>query len=224
MSHARPNRAELNTKGHNHTARRFEEKVVATNIGLRFPNSLTYEEWKHAGYNVARIASSSAWFIGDWVACGQSRYESRYRDAIEAVGLDYQTIRNYAWVARRFELDRRRECLSFQHHAEVASLGPHEQDHWLSRAEELGWSRNHLRLQVQRSRKTTQGTVHGSVVHPLKVDRGRAARWLRAAEHAGSSLETWNIASLDLAASNALADAESPDIAVMSPVPRDRSA
>jgi hypothetical protein len=27
---------------------------------------------------------------------GQSRYASRYRDAVESIGLDYQTIRNYA--------------------------------------------------------------------------------------------------------------------------------
>jgi hypothetical protein len=206
-----------------HQPAQFEEKVIATNVGLRFPHALTYEEWENAGHNVARIASSSAWFIGDWVVCGQRRYESRYRHAIEAVGLDYQTIRNYAWVARRFELDRRRENLSFQHHAEVASLSPQDQDHWLARAEEHGWSRNQLRLQVQRSRRATQDRVHANVVHPLKVDRGRAARWLRAAEHAGSSLESWIITNLDLAASNTLADDEVAE-AALSPRPRDRTA
>ncbi len=191
-------------------------KVVATNVGLRFPESLTYEEWEGAGHNVARIASSAAWFIGDWVVCGQSRYESRYRDAIEAVGLDYQTIRNYAWVARRFELDRRRESLSFQHHAEVASLAPEEQNHWLERAKALGWSRNQLRQQVQHSRKGSPAEAEANVVHPLKVDRHRAARWLRAAEQVGSSFETWIIASLDLAARNVLANAEKPDVTAAS--------
>lgn len=33
---------------------------------------------------------------------GQAAYTGRYRDAIEQASLDYQTLRNYAWVARRF--------------------------------------------------------------------------------------------------------------------------
>jgi hypothetical protein len=201
---------------------RWEGKVIATDVGLRFPSNLTYEEWERAGGQVARIASSSAWFIGDWVACGQHRYETRYRDAIEAVGLEYHTIRNYVWVARRFEHRRRRVNLSFQHHAEVASMSPDEQDRWLARAEEFGWSRNQLRRRIQRSRDATQRQTEGNVVHPLKVDRTRADRWLRAAEHSGHSLETWIITSLDSAASETLAETEGAE--VMSPVAEKRSA
>ncbi|MFF5675073.1 LmbU family transcriptional regulator [Streptomyces hygroscopicus] len=183
-------------------APRFEGNVLATRVGLHFPQSLTYDEWERAGYKVARIASSSAWFIGDWVAFGSIRYESRYRDAIEAVGLDYQTIRNYAWVARKFELARRRENLSFQHHTEVASLPAEEQDYWLTRAEECGWSRNQLRRNIRGTRKPTQRNGEGELVQPLRVDRDRVAWWTRAAELAGSSLETWIIANIDQAANN----------------------
>jgi hypothetical protein len=43
-------------------------------------------------------------------------------DHIVATGLDYQTLRNYAAVARRFELSRRRDNLSFHHHAELCAL------------------------------------------------------------------------------------------------------
>ncbi|MFE7274766.1 LmbU family transcriptional regulator [Streptomyces sp. NPDC057623] len=174
--------------------------MLATRVGLRFPQSLSYDEWERAGYKVARIASSSAWFIGDWVAFGAVRYESRYRDAIDAVGLDYQTIRNYAWVARKFELTRRRENLSFQHHAEVASLPLQEQDHWLARAEECNWSRNQLRRHIRGERKAAQQAGQGESVQPLSVDRERLVLWTRAAELAGSSLEAWIIANLDRAA------------------------
>ena len=41
--------------------------------------------------------------------------------------LDYQTLRNYAWVARRFAMSRRRDTLSFGHHAEVPALPEPEQ-------------------------------------------------------------------------------------------------
>lgn len=212
MLNARAGATGLDAKPRHHLSQLG--RVVATNVGLHFPSFLTYEEWERAGQNVARIASSSAWFIGDWVACGQSRYESRYRDAIEAVGLDYQTIRNYAWVARRFDLERRRESLSFQHHAEVASLELKDQDHWLALAEKLSWSRNQLRREVRSSRKGLRPEAEGNVVHPLKVDRNRAARWRRAAEHVGSSLEAWIIANLDLAARGVLAENERLDAAV----------
>ena len=186
----------------------FVGEVIATNVGLRFPETLTYAEWVRAGRNVARIASSSAWFIGDWLVCGQSRYEDRYREAIKAVGLDYQTVRNYAWVARRFPVERRREGLSFQHHAEVASLSPQEQDRLLAAAEEGGWSRNALRAQVQRARRGGEPSAASPVVQPLKVDRSRADRWLRAAAHSGSSLECWMISCLDRAASRVLTENE----------------
>jgi hypothetical protein len=72
-------------------------------------------------------------------------YGRRYKEAVAATGLDYQTLRNYAVVARRFELSRRPDNLPFQYHAEVGSLSDYEQDHWL----DLGaagrhWSRNEL--------------------------------------------------------------------------------
>jgi hypothetical protein len=41
---------------------------------------------------------------------------------------------NYAWVARKVELERRHETLSFQHHAEVSFLALKEQDKWLDLA------------------------------------------------------------------------------------------
>jgi hypothetical protein len=93
------------------------------------------------------VASSSAWCLGDWLNYGQSAYPGRYQDAIEGTSLDYQTLRNYAWVARRFSLSRRRDRISFGQHAEVAALPEPEQDFWLRKAEELCWSRGqHLPL------------------------------------------------------------------------------
>ena len=45
------------------------------------------------------------------------------------------------WVAHKFEISRRRENLSFSHHAEVTALEPAEQDDWLDRAEAEKWAR-----------------------------------------------------------------------------------
>jgi hypothetical protein len=48
--------------------------------------------------------------------------ESDDKEGIELSGLDYQTVRNDSMVARGFEMSRRRDNLSFQHHAEVCAL------------------------------------------------------------------------------------------------------
>jgi len=128
-------------------------QIFTTRVGLRIPDRLAFEAWQAAGAQIARVVDSSAWCLGDWLVYGERRFIDRYRDAVAAVGLEYQTLRNYAWVTRRFELSRRRQCLTFQHHAEVASLSSQEQDEWLDRAERGGWSRNQLRKAVRDARQ-----------------------------------------------------------------------
>ncbi|MBO3747610.1 LmbU family transcriptional regulator [Streptosporangiaceae bacterium NEAU-GS5] len=125
--------------------------VTLAKTGLIFPRLLPLKAWERLGEELAAISSSSAWWLADWLIYGETAYSGRYRQVVEKTGLSYQTLRNYAWVARRFDLDRRREALSFAHHAEVAALESVEQDYWLRKAEEQGWSRNHLRKQIQAS-------------------------------------------------------------------------
>jgi hypothetical protein len=119
--------------------------------GLELPPRLNFQTWLGIGQQLSALASSSAWCLGDWLNYGQAAYAGRYRNAIEQTSLDYQTLRNYAWVARRFTLSRRRDTVSFGHHAEVASLPGPEQDFWLRKAEELGWSCRQLRSEVRAS-------------------------------------------------------------------------
>jgi len=185
-----------------HKDTRINEQVLATRLGLRFAGALTFEGWERAGEQISRVISSSAWCLGDWIIVGQSRFANRYKQVVEAVGLDYQTIRNYAWVARRFELSRRRDSLSFQHHAEVASLPPAEQDYWLDHAEDLGWSRNRLRQEIRNSRSVGMDPPSTSSVLPrIVVTQERIARWRATAEQMQMSLESWIILNLDSAAS-----------------------
>lgn len=125
--------------------------VVVPRRGLRFMRQLPFERWLNVGRHLSDVYSSSAWCLGDWLAYGERTYGGRYRDAIEATSLDYQTLRNYAWVAKRFSLSRRRDSLSLAHHAEVAALPEAEQDFWLRKAEQLDWSVKLLRLEVRKS-------------------------------------------------------------------------
>ncbi|MFE9751592.1 LmbU family transcriptional regulator [Saccharothrix saharensis] len=176
-----------------------EGRILTTPVGLAFPRDVTFESWEQAGQRISRIASSSAWYLGDWLVYGQDRYTGRYRRAVEAVGLDYQTLRNYAWIARKFEPSRRRAGLPFQHHAEVAALPPAEQDQWLDRAEREGWSRTALRRALREGRDPGSRTTRA--VMPRVSAAGEAVdRWRRAAMAANADFEAWIVAALDRAA------------------------
>jgi len=125
--------------------------VILPQTGLLLDRQMPYERWVDIGRQLASAVSSSAWCLGDWLVYGETRFTGRYRSVIERTSLEYKTLRNYAWVARKIPLARRHECLSFGHHTEVAGLPGPEQDFWLRKAASLGWSRNELRRQVHAS-------------------------------------------------------------------------
>src|SRR5262245_53861054 len=83
-------------------------QILTTRVGLEFPTGLSFDAWAQAGRKIVQFIDSSAWYLGDWLVYGQDRYDDRYRLALHRAGLDYQTLRNYAWVVRRFDISRRR--------------------------------------------------------------------------------------------------------------------
>ena len=184
---------------------RPENQILVTPIGLRIPHGLNYEAWQRAGYRLAQVMNSSAWCIGDWIDHGERQYTDRYQRAVEMVGLEYKTVRNYAWTARRFTHARRREMLSFQHHAEVAGLTEDQQEMWLDRAEMLKWSRNRLRLSLRAARNEVAGDHAAAVAIPrIAADRDRVLRWQAAAQRSRESFEQWIVDILDEAAAASL--------------------
>lgn len=137
-------------------------QVVVPRIGLQLARQLPFDSWLRIGRQLSAVVNASSWCLGDWLAYGEVAYSGRYRDAVELTCLDYQTLRNYAWVAKRFPLSRRRDNLSFGHHAEVAALPEPEQDFWLRKAEEFGWSRNRLRRELRASLREQRAEWPGS--------------------------------------------------------------
>lgn len=85
----------------------------------------------------------------------------------------------------------------------MASLLPHEQDYWLNQAQELGWSRNQLRANVRAAREKEPAAAKTASVG-IQLTPERIARYRAAAERSDSSLESWMVDRLDLAANNAL--------------------
>lgn len=197
--------------------------VRTTRTGLQVRESLSLSSWKKLGAHLCVLEKGSPWWVGDWLVYGEQHFGNRYKEAGELTGLDYQTLRNYAWVASRFPMSRRRDRLSFQHHAEVASLDPDEQERWLSLAVGGNWSRNELRRQMRRSRSQlasldATGASDALVTITLEIAKERYAHWSSAAAASGETLCDWMSRLLDAAASTeppATTDDEPLPVAVL---------
>jgi hypothetical protein len=131
---------------------------------------LTVNEWQTFGPRIGLVSKSANWWLGDWVRFGQRRYDQRYKRASELTGYDEQTLMNLVYVAGRFDVSRRREAVSWSHHAELAKLDIADQELWLSRI-----------------------TAERLSVRKLRTE-------LRSAEQAAASPETSDFAGLEISA------------------------
>jgi hypothetical protein len=187
-------------------------QVFMTGLGLQIPEALSFEDWERAGQMLSRIVDSSAWWLGDWLVFGKKNYSDRYQRAIRAAGLQYQTLRNYAWVARRFDLGRRRLQLTFQHHAEVASLVVEEQDQLLDQALAENWTTKQLRKAMRgRVPEAPKAEPEISASLRLELPDGRLAHWRYAAASVGLEFDCWVRDALDRAAEQVGHEAAAPD-------------
>lgn len=107
------------------------------------------DSWKAEGHRIWLAVNRSAWDLGDWWAYGEDQGYGERKTVAEAIGFQMQTCMNAGTVARSFETYRRREVLSFAHHAEVASLPEADQEVWLDKAEAGKWSREELRHELK---------------------------------------------------------------------------
>jgi hypothetical protein len=116
-----------------------------THVAWIADRNLSYEEWLRMGSRLGATARGAGWWVGDWVRFGAARYGSKYTLAARVTGYDTQTLMNMVYVATRFQISRRRENLSWSHHAELASLDVDEQEDWLDHATEERLSVRDLR-------------------------------------------------------------------------------
>ncbi|HWF74178.1 MAG TPA: hypothetical protein VG186_12575, partial [Solirubrobacteraceae bacterium] len=137
------------------------------------------------------IGRGVGWWIGDWLRYGNAAYGERYVRAARITGYDVQTLMNMTYVASRVHLSRRREKLSWSHHAEVAAMSDEDQAAWLVRAEEDRLSVQDLRVMLREARnrdRTPEGLDEGTAPaaarrepgtvcphcgHPIRVNAGR---------------------------------------------------
>lgn len=127
-------------------------------LGWEPPDELDRPGWMALGASLAEFGRVNNWWVGDWIRYGAARWGERYVEAARITGLDGKTLRNIAYVAGCFDLSRRRDKLTWSHHAEVAALDPAQQDAWLDRALALRLSPADLRLEVRTWQKSLESS------------------------------------------------------------------
>jgi hypothetical protein len=119
-------------------------------MALNLPAGLTFEQWEAEGRRLSFTSHALQWYIGDWWNAGHRFGEERRAETAKRLfGLEYGTVRNYGSVAGRVPLSRRRDGLTFSHHAELATLDDEGAVEELThRVEEHGLSIRELRREI----------------------------------------------------------------------------
>lgn len=126
-----------------------QEQRVFGSVAWQPQRALDLDEWVYHGVRLGAIGRGVAWWIGDWVNYGNARFGEKYVRAARITGYDLQSLMNMAYVASRFGISRRRENLSWSHHAEVAPLSEPEQELWLNIAAERRLSVRSFRAELR---------------------------------------------------------------------------
>jgi hypothetical protein len=133
----------------------------ASEISFDLPLGLSFAEWWERGRPLRRGHQGLQWRLGDWWRYGDHNYGDRVKALRKSGDSDFQFYADCGYVAGKFEISRRHEILSFQHHREVAGLDPADADRLLEWAENGGRlirSTRELRKEVRlRTATTTRG-------------------------------------------------------------------
>ena len=110
---------------------------------------LDHPRWVAVGRRLGGISRSNQWWLGDWLRYGIAKWGEKYAEAAAITGYDVRSLANMASLAACFEMSRRRDNLSWSHHAVVAALDPDEQDRWLDMAAAERLSVSDLRIELR---------------------------------------------------------------------------
>lgn len=125
-------------------------------LGWAPAEELDLAEWSSVGRRLGHVGRCNQWWLGDWINYGNARFGERYTRAAKLTGYDVQSLMNMVYVASRFEISRRRENLSWSHHAALAALDEASQELWLERAATDRLSVADLRVELRTQRRALE--------------------------------------------------------------------
>jgi hypothetical protein len=147
-------------------------RATISDVAWHAAEDMSFSEWLEYGRRLGVMGRSAGWWIGDWLSYGNHVFGERYARASRITGYDSQTLMNMAYVASRFDESRRRGKLSWSHHAEIAAMGPEEQDYWLERAESDRLSVRCLREGIRRERLRKKAEDEAAERESVSTDGG----------------------------------------------------
>jgi hypothetical protein len=124
--------------------------IRCTETGIIFQGEMPLEKWVKGFEFFQKLGSKSQWWRGDMLNEGERKYGESYAQAIDIHGKSESRLQTYCYVCTKFPIERRRPEISFDHHAEAASLEPREADALLLRAIRERWSKMDVRAEVAR--------------------------------------------------------------------------
>jgi len=113
------------------------KRFTMTAVGMVAPEDVTIDELLEVEEVLEGLETSIQWNIGDWYNYATDRnvwgrkYELQPASEVE---YKYQTLADYAWVARSIHFSIRNRKLSFSHHRLIAPLSQQLQGLWLEYA------------------------------------------------------------------------------------------
>jgi len=125
--------------------------------GLEAVGNPSFEQWEDVGKFIKKSDKCVQFWLGDWVNYGEYRWGEKYSQALDETTYEQHALENMASVARKVESSRRREELSYSHHAEVASLTPDKQEKILDLAEKENLTVQEVRVLVKEEKRLLEG-------------------------------------------------------------------
>lgn len=139
----------LRTTGGLELLAQLETSGALTSTSLVLPIDLPWDQYEALAFMLGQLHRSTSWAIGDLLLHGEKIYGETYTQVAALTGLNETTLMNYVSVCKHIPRARRHASLPFSVHAEVAYKEPAEQQEWLQKAAEHGWTRAELRLAMR---------------------------------------------------------------------------
>jgi site-specific DNA-methyltransferase (adenine-specific) len=143
--------------------------VTETPTGLLFAEDTPFEVWGDLTDRLIRAHKRLEFAIADAINFGR-RYGERYGNWVHETQLSTSTLNTIAYVGRQIDVCRRRQDISFSHHAEVAPLPPKMQDALLDLAVDNGWKREELRDAARQARAQIKLAERALLAVPVVSD------------------------------------------------------
>lgn len=129
--------------------------MQVSRLGVKFNGEVSLSQVESLLTEAGSVTRGCMFILGDAINYAEGRWGDKYDRWLEITGLEYQTLRNAAWVARSVDLSLRRDNLTFDHHKLVASLDAAEQERWLNLTDREGMSVRRMRKSLLLGRPVT---------------------------------------------------------------------